>query len=500
MEFSTARNGERTCCENGFQLHSLYNPTKEAERFCENIECNFNPHYLLVTEPALSYCSSFLRKKFSGAILCCVRFSMDFSSTDECWDKVFHASGEDGKKNTRLEEEIFSFMGDEGISACLFLSWKPSEKAFKELHEFTWNEIKSAVLKSRAVLATRTFFSKRWTRNAIRFSLFTEKTARIQKGTADIVVCASGPSLMQNIPFLKKNRDKFFLIAVSSAAAPLVHYGIEPDLCISTDGGYWAKLHLAPLCALKNIPLALPGEASCFASILCNSAVVPLFYGDGCSEEILKGSGYQGLSAVRNGSVSGTAALLALSLTEGNVFYCGLDLAYTKGFAHVQPNELEKRNAAAENRINTAETRIAACEINAASIAIYRNWFSSFDFQGRIYRLSDHFYYSSRLGKIEDVSWDFFEKRNSASGKKMPEIIKSESHFSREKRMNLLRDIIITNMSNPEWIKNALPSETVALERCRTPEETEEQRKKIQEKMKIFFCDIMGALGKGTAI
>ena len=82
MEVSTATNGETTCTENGFRLHSSYNPSKEAERFCNTVDCSFHPRYVLVTEPALSYCVPFLKKKFSNAILCCIRFSKEFESTN----------------------------------------------------------------------------------------------------------------------------------------------------------------------------------------------------------------------------------------------------------------------------------------------------------------------------------------------------------------------------------------------------------------------------------
>lgn len=501
MEFSTATNGETTCTENGFRLHSSYNPSKEAERFCNTLDCSFHPRYVLVTEPALSYCVPFLKKKFSNAILCCIRFSKEFESTNSSWDKIFYAYGKSQKTNPLLEEEIFNFMGDEGISACLFLSWKPSENPFKELYEFSWEEIKKTVLKSRSVLATRTFFSKRWAKNALRFSMFCKNTALIKNGTSDIVVCASGLSLKSDIPFLKKYRKRFFLIAVSSSLSPLIFNGITPDLCISTDGGYWAKLHLVPLCNSKKIPLALPGEASCFASILENTEIIPIFYGDGCSEKILKASGYSGHSAFRNGSVSGTAAYFSLSITSGKIFYCGLDLSFSKGFSHTQPNELEKRNSIFDNRTHTSETRNFSSEINTVSINIYKNWFSSNDFFGRIFRLSDNFKYDSELGTIKDVDWTFFEKQTfDFKSKTKPQIIDTQNIFNKEQRINFLRDIVIRNISNPEWIKNALPAETIALERCKNLCEKEKIEKRIQEGMKKFFCDIMKALGRNVAI
>ena len=190
-----------------------------------------------------------------------------------------------------------------------------------------------------------------------------------------------------------------------------------------------------------------------------------------------------------------------MSITSGKIFYCGLDLSFSKGFSHTQPNELEKRNSIFDNRTHTSETRNFSSEINTVSINIYKNWFSSNDFFGRIFRLSDNFKYDSELGKIKDVDWTFFEKQTfDFKSKTKPQIIETQNIFNKEQRINFLRDIVIRNISNPEWIKNALPAEAIALERCKNLCEKEKIEKRIQEGMKKFFCDIMKALGRNVAI
>ena len=254
--FKDTPNGEQACSCNNVRLHSFYNPSKEAERFAETAECQFSPSFILVTEPALSYCVPFLKKRFPNAKLFCIRFTKGFEQSNSKWNKVFYTESNDGTPNKNLSEEIFSTMGEEGIASCLFLSWKASDQAFPETSNYAWDQIKKAVLKSRSVLGTRNYFATRWTKNALRFSLFTKKTATINKGTSDILICASGPSLYSSISFIKKYRKRFFLVAVSSALTPLIHNGIVPDLCISTDGGYYAKKHISFALNRSNIPLA----------------------------------------------------------------------------------------------------------------------------------------------------------------------------------------------------------------------------------------------------
>ncbi len=497
ITFKETSNGELACSSNNVRLHSFYNPVKEAQRFAETAECLFNPSYILVTEPCISYCASFLRKRFPKAKLCCIRFCDGFSDYDKEWDKIFHSNVQDNQLNHNLSEDIFNYMGDEGIAACLFLSWKASDQAFPDISKFSWDEIKKAVVKSRSILGTRNFFAKRWTKNALRFSLFTKKTATIKNGNGDIVICASGPSLHSSIECIKKYRERFFLIAVSSALSPLVANGIIPDLCISTDGGFWAKLHISFALNSHDIPLALPAEGSCFATIMNKTAIIPLYYGDGTSEAILKEIGFSGLKALRNGSVSGTAIQLALSITDGNIYYCGLDLAFSKGFVHTQPNELEINDSRNDGRLRTTETRISASVLNKGSIDIYRSWFSSMDFYGRVHRLSNSYRYENSLGRIPDVDWEYFDRNTlNFSRKQKPEIINTDIRTNDKAIVSKLKEICKKNSSTSEWIHNAVPSEAVVMDRSIGTDSYDEAKKTVEHGMEEFIGDITRAIEK----
>ncbi len=488
VDFFLASNGEQSCSVGKINLHSSYNPGKEAERFALNAEAQFVPKLVLVTGPALSLCSPFLKKRYSTASLACIRYCDDFYDSDLKWDKVF-------KSSSRLSEELFDFYGEEKLSQCLFLSWKPSEKAFPREFEETWNQIRECVLKCRNVLSTRNWFAKRWTKNALRFSAFTRHPSYYECGTRDIVICSSGPSLKSSIPLLKKFRNRIFLAAVSSALAPLCHENLIPDLCISTDGGYWAKLHISRCLKNHPIPLALPGEGACFGRLLNEIPTVPLYYGDGPSEDILRNCGFRGMKALRNGSVSGTAAWLCLSMTTGRVFYCGLDLAYSKnGHPHTQPNELEKRDSLSDSRLSTMETRISRCVLNTTSINLYNSWFSNADFKGRLFRLSDSFPYANSLGSIRDIDFREFESLTRDFDKRKNPAFHTESlEFTMEERRKLLENTVKDNCTSAEWMKNALPSESILLERS-LPDQKEELQNKIKSGMDEFSEAILKAI------
>ena len=484
VEFIQNARGIRTCSAGGTKLHSAYNPEVEAERFVNSIECPFFPEYILVTGPALSYCLPYLKKRFPSSKICALRYCHDFDSENNKFAKVFYS------ENKNLCESLFNFMGEEGLGAALFVSWQPSEKAFPDEYKSSWEEIKKAVLKSRDVLATREYFSQRWVKNCLRFCLFANETASVKEGTSPILICASGPSLKTSLAKIKELRNSFFLIAVSSALAPLLEYGIKPDLCISTDGGYWAKRHLL-FCGGTKIPTAISAESAMYAKGIEGTPVIPLSYGDGICQTFLERFSFKSLRARRNGTVSGTAAELALSLTSSSVFFCGLDLAPSKGFSHTQPNNLEKDNSSADTRLRTKESRLAPSSFDSPALCIYRDWFASQDFNGRLYRLSKSYPYKNSLGKIRDVDWDFFEDFAKKSGKDfiLPQISFSKFEMKKEDRLRLIEETLTKEMHSPEWIKEALPSLYITASRSGK----DFLSKEIEEKMDKFIKNVKRA-------
>ncbi len=472
------KNGDLTATVSGIRLCSAYSPQKEAERFVENLKCSFEPSTVVITGPCLDYAAAPLKKRFGKIKLIAVHYAPELAG-QSVWDKEFLS-----ERDSNLAEELYSYLGEEEICSTLFCSWPPSEKIFAEEYRHAWSEIKTAVVKSRNVLATMTYFAKRWTKNALNFCLFSRKNAYIQKGTSAVLICASGRSLETSIPFIKKYRKRFFLIALSSALSPLHSEEIIPDLILSTDGGYWAKKHISfSLCNDYDVPLALPAEAACFKKFY-DRTIIPLSYGDGCSEALIKECGYTNMHAYRNGTVSGTAALFAMDITEGPVFFCGLDLAPSKGFAHTQPNELENENSLGDFRLRTRETRIVPSTFQSPALSTYLAWFQNQDFHGRVHRLSDHFPFSNTLGSVDDVDWSYFEN-NAGTGRK-PNFVYKNNDFKIEERKNQLASIVYAHIKDPEWIKNALPAEYVVMRR-----KGNESDGSLDEKMKDFCDEIL---------
>lgn len=412
--FNKAKNGDTLCCVNGINLHSQYNPQKEAERFVDSIEETVqNPAFIVVTGAALSYCVPFLRKRFPQSKLCAVQYSQAFSKTDSLWDYAIDVS-----TKPLLCNELYSIIGEESASATLFLSWPPSENAYKSEYTHAWSEIKKFVTMARDILGTRMYFNKRWLKNTVTFFSCADSVCLpcIDK-SLPIVIAASGPSLKPFLSTLKEARRSFYLIAASSAITPLLKGGIIPDACISTDGGFWAQSHVKELRRnknAKNVPIFASAESSLPRTMLKTHPLIPLSYGDAIERLLFEYSGIPFINAKRNGTVSGTIAELALTLSTNDVYALGLDLCSCTGFQHTQPNELELDSSIKDFRLSPLETRNAVSGFENGSLTVYRSWFSSRpkSFYTRFFRVyNEENPYKTTLGGIKDITARDFAAR-----------------------------------------------------------------------------------------
>ncbi len=477
VTFKNSKDGNLTCTKGNISLHSSFNPIKEAERFVESISSSFLPSYIVMTGSCLGYASSFLRQRFPAAKLVSIQYSKSFAEYDDKWDKAFVLDEDSDAK--LLEEELFSVIGEEKLFSTLFISWKPSEKAWPDLASSLWKSFKELLSKAESIISTRNYFNKRWFINSVKFFIKTQKICLPQKTDKPIIVTASGPSLASAMPFLKENRGAYILLSASSSLLPLLENDIIPDFCISTDGGWWAKKHLEPLLRKNiSIPLIIPPEAASPGAILSNIPIVPLNYGDFPGSLFFQATDMPYVMGERNGTVSGTAAVLALSMTSGNVFFCGLDLAVSKQYQHTQPNALEIINSQKDDRLHPLETRCASSSFSgSASLSIYRNWFATRgdSFYKRVFRLVTANDNLEQIPHLQDIFIDktsacLFQNISLNKSCERKEITldtgKNESEVFQ--MLKKIKDEIETKPETPynyEWYKMAALKDVIQAER-----------------------------------
>lgn len=483
LEYSKAKNESLTCTYNNIFLHSSYNPQTESRRFAESIKLDFIPQNIIVIEPALSYCKKDLAEIFPQSKLYAIRFISDFK-TEYSFEKDFFYQNQ-----AQLKKELFDFFGEEGLLNSFFITWPASAKCFSDQDKEVWSLIKELLKECQSILATRQFFSKRWIKNEFNFLSNISKCTKIKKIEKPVLITASGPSLKNCISYIKENQNKFFILACSSSIKTLLKNKIVPDLCISTDGGFWATKHLYELSKHKNLKLAVSFEANINKNLFKSNTIVPLAYCDNFDDSIYKSFNIPFNKAKRNGTISGTALELALSITEKKIYFAGLDLEANKGFVHTQPNELEIENSLNDNKLKTSDTRLFSQSLESTQLEIYRNWFiSNSSKYSRVFRIYSDLTFKHSLGNIKDLDIKDIDIS------KESEIKKSEDFFENEKSVSLsnndIQSIFEKLFTDEYWLKTYFPADLIAINRTLDSNKKEELTLKLNEKineLKLFI-------------
>jgi len=214
---------------------------------------------------------------------------------------------------------------------------------------------------------TGAFFGRLWVRNLLanigQIALGMEITSPPHPDSP-IVVAGAGESLEAVLPWLRRLRSRFFLIAVDTALPALFQSGIEADLAVTVEA-QWAnlqdfvplgdgcKLHLLADLSGSPAPLRLPacGSRSIFLSRFSECRIV-----DEIEERRLAGAVIPPL-----GSVGVAAVHLARRLSDGLLLLAGLDFSYRPGKPHA-------RGTATHNLQLRSATRLTGDLLFASSI------------------------------------------------------------------------------------------------------------------------------------
>ncbi|MFT5288814.1 MAG: putative Rossmann fold enzyme [Planctomycetota bacterium] len=143
------------------------------------------------------------------------------------------------------------------------------------------------------------------------------------------IVCAPGPSLSDAIPHLRANRSGCLIIAVSHALHSLKRSGISPDIVLAADPGnldrHFTGVEMDDVGAMV---VAVTSRASLF-EVSARSHFH--FAGNGQIDDWLYRSVDVNAHLPSGGSVTCSAASLALKMGCRRIVFCGLDLSFPKG-------------------------------------------------------------------------------------------------------------------------------------------------------------------------
>lgn len=376
------------------RLHSRYNPGKEAARYVEAQKFSCNPLFIVVTEPGESHLASALRVRYPGANLIAIRYDKTlYSESDALWDGVWRPG-----TGFEISAWLFSVISDEYLPLTVFLPWKPSDSVWPSISSYVWTSIASVIRLQTSVMYTRSAFGKKWLSNCIRNVLLASNLSGGEYTGKPALLAAAGPSLERLFPFERKN---FYLCAVSSSLTCLAHHGVKPDLCISTDGGYWALNHFRGMA--DDVKIAFPLEAAIPSRLLERNPVQFLDYGSAIERLLLDISGYAAEKASRNGTVSGTAALYLMEHTTNNVYAAGLDLCASQSFSHARPNASGQAVEGGLSRTRPVAHSLFEANRDTTPLDMYASWFSTRNdaFKRRFFRIGSE---GTALPGIESIS------------------------------------------------------------------------------------------------
>ncbi len=149
-----------------------------------------------------------------------------------------------------------------------------------------------------------------------------------RRGTP-IVVAAAGPSLDRNIEELRPWRDRVTLVAVDTAARPLLAAGLSPDFIVAVDPSAVNARHITGLPSCPRTALVCEGSipASALAGFADRSFVFRV--GNHAPWPWLRSVGLDRAVLRAWGSVTTTAFDFALKLEGDPVVFIGADLAYS---------------------------------------------------------------------------------------------------------------------------------------------------------------------------
>lgn len=254
--------------------------------------------------------------------------------------------------------------GERLAGGVSLIEWPPVVTQFPESSGMIRSAVMAELQKASADAATSAFWSGRWLRNSLRFATSRVTLATIEPGNAPIIVACAGPGLADSLSDIHRYRQHVALWSLASAHAALSQAGLEPDLVIATDPGYWNGHHLYAAIR-RRTPVAMPPSAFAPGLLFGASSIVPLDTGLSFERAALQTAGMSSHTAQASGSSAGTAIALALASTTGPVGVVGLDLAAHAMADHAVPYALDFVEAEHATRLQPSYSRRSARILDA---------------------------------------------------------------------------------------------------------------------------------------
>jgi len=162
--------------------------------------------------------------------------------------------------------------------------------------------------------------------------------AKLQKKSAPIFVIGNGPSLDNDLAFIKKNQDNVIIISSGTSLKPLLNYGIQPDIHVEQERPksiyHWVK-KIGYEDTLKEIPLVCLNTVYPGILALFKQPYVLLKAGDAGTSFIQQYVSNQYLELFYcNPTVTNASTSAAIAMGFENLYLFGLDYGFKSEDEH----------------------------------------------------------------------------------------------------------------------------------------------------------------------
>ncbi|PZM67287.1 6-hydroxymethylpterin diphosphokinase MptE-like protein [Paenibacillus dendritiformis] len=348
-------------------VHSLYNPEREAAGWLKSIEDKLgNCGHVLVVGIGLGYHLQYLLKKYPTKKyyiyepdIQLLHLALKLRDLRELLSHpgiITLAVGEEDYVLTQLLGSISSLVTNKFEEVTIPIYKQLFGDTINKLHAMS----KQIFLQYRSNYITQYYFEKAWFQNIvynIDKVLVSKPIVSLENTCSDIpaIIIGSGPSLRDDIEYIKKLETKAMIIAAGSSVQALVHYGIEPHLVVSMDGGE-PNLKVFQNVDTTHIPLLFAttihhgiveqNHKWRLSTRLNIDEVTPYLFSN--SEEGIDPS------FISTGSVTGTCIQFAAFIGCERIYLAGQDLSYpndeyySEGVKHIE-EEAKKSTIEAAN-------------------------------------------------------------------------------------------------------------------------------------------------------
>ncbi|RKX98959.1 MAG: hypothetical protein DRZ90_00860 [Spirochaetes bacterium] len=396
ISIKPARSGEPAASIGSVHIHSIFNPEKEAQRFLDTqVEGIRQKAAVVIIGSGLGYLDRELKKKRPHSTIIAIHLDNRLYHS-----RIQSSAGPNPVKRwyPGSEKDIVSFLfealSETSIRGLRILEWPASVKALPREAEQAVRALSTVIHRYSGNISTTAAFGRLWIKNTLRNYLDLQNVMVPGEISEAVVLAAAGPSLESTLDILKKYREHFQLWALPSSLPALMKANLEPQLIITTDPGYWARLHSRYF--PENVPLAMPLSAAPRQNT--DSPIVLISQGTPGEDYLLQNSEWPRLHLVSRGTVAATAIELWKKKSTGPLIITGLDLCWNDLRSHARPHSFDGWIASLSSRKNPINNILweraeklapdrSGIYRSGPALKTYTDWFRQNLPPGRVFRL-----------------------------------------------------------------------------------------------------------------